>query len=216
MNRSFKATGLALIAICAVSTAGAQAKTFHSETQITSYEGSQVGTNVMTTTAGTIKCKKATFVGESFGIESGGSNWTVEIIELKPTYGECTAFGQAATVTTTGCRYEFNANGSLNQLWACENGGIVVHVPAGNCKVTIPNQWFLLATTEYKNEGSGASRDVLATLDATGGISYTVDGPGTICGTAGSFGGEGKYTGSVTLKGYKTITHINQVGIWVE
>jgi hypothetical protein len=54
MNYKLKAVGLALVAICAmgaISAAGAQAKTFHSEVNTTFYEGSQVGANVFTTTA---------------------------------------------------------------------------------------------------------------------------------------------------------------------
>jgi hypothetical protein len=212
MHRKFKVIGIVLIAALAttaVSAAGAQAKSFHSETATTYFEGSQVGTNVFTTTAGTVKCKKTTLTGHI----------TISItitISIHKNHSECTAFGQAATVTTGGCEETLNANGTVESLTGCTSGGVVVHVPSGNCTVTVPNQHFSGANVTYANEGAGTTRDILETADVTSKISYTVDGPGTICGTAGSYNQEGTYTGSITMKGYKNAGHTEQIGIWVE
>jgi hypothetical protein len=217
MNYKLKAVGLALVAICAmgaISAAGAQARSFHSEVQTTYYTGTQTVTNVFTTTAGNVKCKKATFVGEATAT-GGSSNWTRETIEVTPTYAECTAFGQAMIYTTAGCESTLNANGIVESLTGCSAGGIVVDVPSGNCTVTIPNQHFTEALVSYTNEGAGASRDFAVTWDLTSKFSYTIDGPGTVCGTPGSYT-DGSYTGTVTMKGYKDAGHTEQVGVWVE
>ena len=48
------------------------------------------------------KCKKAIFTGTA-GVDEGVSSVTVH-----PVYTECTAFGQVATITTTGCDYMIN------------------------------------------------------------------------------------------------------------
>jgi hypothetical protein len=221
MNRKFKAIGMALVAIFAISAfsaAGAQAISFHSERETTFFQGEQIGTNIFTTTAGNVKCKKATFVGESTGtVVEKEKDYKTETVEVTPTYAECTAFGQAASVTSTKCEYTLNANGTVVSVTGCEGGGVVVHVPSGNCTVTVPDQHFTAAKVEYKNEGVGTTQDVLVTADVTNQITYNVDGPGAICGTPGHYT-DGNYTGSVTTKGYKTIAHepVDHVGIWVK
>jgi hypothetical protein len=230
MSRKFKVIGLALVAICAmsaISAAGAQAKTFHSEVETTYYTGTQTVTNVFTTTAGTVKCKGASFKGEATATGGSGTNWTRETVEVTPTYTECTAFGQAATVTTNGCEYNLNANGTVVSVTGCSNtgvggvaySGVVVHVTSGNCTVTVPNQHFTGAAVSYTNEGAGTTRDVAVAAAVSTQITYSVDGPGTICGTPNvppADYSDGSYAGTVTTKGYSNAAHTAQVGVWVE
>jgi hypothetical protein len=222
MNRKIKVVGLcvfALFAMSAVAAAGAQAANFHSESTTTFYTGEQFGTNTFTTTAGTVKCKKAKFTGEATGT-------SLTTIQVTPEYLECTAFGQAATVTTTGCVYTLSADGTIVELDGCTtpvNGGdgIVINVPAGNCKVTVANQTFgatggtAVNSITYTNEGSGSTRDVKVNADVTNDITTTVDGPGTICGALTTTV-DNSYVGSVTTLGYSNSAHTVRTGIWVE
>jgi hypothetical protein len=216
MRFKFKIIGFALVAICAmnaIAAEGVQAKTFDSEVQTTYYTGAQVGSMVFLTTGGPVKCKKVDWIGEATAT-GGGGIWTRETIELTPTPTECTGFGQTSTTTAAGCEFTFNANGTLVSITGCTAGAIVIHVPSGNCTITIPNQHFTEALVSYANEGAGSSRDILVTTDVTSKITYIVHGPGMICGTPGHYT-DGSLTGSFTLKGYKNAAHTEQVGIWV-
>jgi hypothetical protein len=213
--RKLKVLGVAMVAVFAVTAvaASAQAKTFHSEINTTFLLGSQTEQNVFTTAAGTVKCSTATFTGEITGT-------SVETATVTPAYGTCKAFGQAATVTSSGCQYVLNANGTIVKIQGCNNGGyagFVIDVPTGECTVKVPNQEPGTKTVDYTNEGAGTSRDILV-RSTVAKIKYEVVGPGTICGTAGTYEGEkgASYTGTVTTKGYENEAHTIQRGIWVE
>src|SRR5690242_11310177 len=79
MNRKLKALGLALFAVLALgafSASAAMAGDFHSETSTdTVIKGSQVGTDVFTVNAGTVKCNEATYAGN----QSGATATTVKV-----------------------------------------------------------------------------------------------------------------------------------------
>jgi hypothetical protein len=181
--------------------------------------GEQTATNVFTTPAGTIKCKKVSVSGTAEGttvetVPSGKIDSAKHLFRLGPSYSECTAFGQAATVTTTGCFYDIAPSsetaGTIQII--CETGkSITVHVPAGSCTVTIGEQIPATPTLDFTVEGPEATRDVLVKSTVEG-ITYTVTGPGTICGTAGK-ANNGIYTGTFTLKGYSDEAHTKQIGL---
>jgi hypothetical protein len=226
MNRKLKALGLALVAVfamSAVAASGAQAAQFHSASAsgTTYLTGNQATTNLFSTTAGNVKCKKATFGGSY----TGGT--TATDLTITPAYAECTAFGQNATVTINGCTYTFTQPTSAttgNVDLACPGSNVItVDVPAGNCTLTIGPQT-LKGDVDYTNqtEASG-KKDVLVTATVIE-IEHTVHGPGAICGTTGLHPGEtvegvsteANYTGTVTVKGYSDVNHTNQVDIFVE
>jgi hypothetical protein len=230
MTRMRKVLALffAIAAVGAVSASAAQAtgwyhaETLNGETPPKLFvHGEQVIENVFHTTAGTVKCKTATFQSEV-------TELTVRTLTVKPTYGTCTAFGQTAQVTFTGanpatefCHYDFTTptEGTEGKLHAevhiqC-NGGwtIKVDVPTANCSLTIGAQTPTKPTVDLTNNtATGSTRDVLVTSTVEG-ISYTVDGPGTACGTAGAHN-DGTYTGTVTVKGWENAAHTVQAGVW--
>jgi hypothetical protein len=215
MIRNLKALGLALVAVLAMSVmaaSAAQGAAFKSEAGTTFLSGSQVTENVFTTAAGKVKCKKATFSGEVTGT-------SVTELTIIPLYEECTAFGQSAKVTMEGCDYDFDVTTATTghvKITCPPEKHITVHVTSGNCSLTIFGQTPGVPTVDFTNQGGpGNTRDVLVTSTVSQ-IEYTVDGPGTICGTAGTYkGAEGaKYDGTVTEKGANEGG--TQVGVWVE
>src|ERR1700749_656030 len=107
MLRKLRTLGVAVVAmfvLTAVAASAASAAAFHSEKSPTFLLGEQKTENGFTTTAGTVKCKKAPFTsGEIIGTSDAS-------VEITPAYSECTAFGQAAEVTTTGCKYKLIAS----------------------------------------------------------------------------------------------------------
>ena len=115
MIRKFKALGLALVAVFAMSAIVASAAQALPNGTLTTFPAGktviataeQTGEHEFTLTDhetepgkfANTKCKKATFTG-SEGVADGALT-----IRVTPIYEECTAFGQAATITTTGCHY---------------------------------------------------------------------------------------------------------------
>jgi hypothetical protein len=190
---------------------------FHSEIERTFFFGEQATENVLTMAAGKVKCKKAQFSSDVTGSEKAASDFVTGSIDLTPTYSECTAFGQAATVTTTGCKYRITGSSETagNLVIVCETGkAIQVDVPTGNCSLKVEAQTPGENGLEYKNEGAGAAR-VFRITSKVGKLAYTVAGPGTICGTVGAHT-DGVYSGTILEKGFKNAAHTEQVGVWVK
>jgi hypothetical protein len=233
MNRKLKVLSLALAAVFAfgaVSAVGASAAEFRSEIEKTFIFGEQTTENVFATKAGNIKCKKATFdsLAAQTGKEKAAKNFATDMITVHPKYTECTAFGQASSVETTmaspftstdytlfSTTPEVRVVSTVTEGGSIEDPGtsqITVIVPSGNCSLQIKAQKPGTPTVEYKNEGAGAARSVLVTSKVEK-ISYTVTGPGTICGTPGNYE-DGKLTGSVLLKGFSDKGHTAQTGFW--
>lgn len=157
--------------------------------------GSQSTELKFTTAAGRVKCKSVTF-------GAGQLSGPTAQLSLSTTYGSCTAFGQTATISMNSCHYSLSvANagppyvGSLQLACSVEGDGIVVSVPSGNCSLKIPAQ--SIASLSLATTGSGFERHVTAGL-AGEGSAYTVSGPGTICGVAGSHS-DGTTTGGIDL-----------------
>ncbi len=210
MTRKFKALGLAILALCAMSAfaASSASANFDGEVEHVNLEGNQTGNHVFTTAVGTVTCKKAKFTGTSLSGTAVVGGWTTSDITVAASYSECTAFGFSATVNMNGCEYTMtrttiDANsvpiGPVHVI--CPGTNKIKIVAAGFCTMEVGAQ-----TPEghvsYKNEGAGKSRDVLVTSTVTG-ISYS--------GNCGS-GSGGTYSGGVTTKGFNTAGE--QVGIW--
>jgi hypothetical protein len=220
MIRRFKSFGVALAAVfalTAVVASGAQAVQFHSESSTTFLLGQQATRNVFDTAAGTVKCgtaaSNAQFTGEITGT-------TVSELTITPECTGATAFGQNMIFNFTGCDYLFTApTGSAPtydgrfDIQCPEGKHIDVEVPAGECSLTVFPQE-VPGVVNYTNGGAGSTRDVLVTSGLEG-VAYTVDGPGTICGSVGAHT-DGKLTGSVTFKGFENAAHTEQKGLWVE
>jgi hypothetical protein len=147
-----------------------------------------------TTAAGNFKCADALLHGE---VSS-----STAALALKADSTGCKAFGQSATVTMNSCYYVFGVanadspySGSLTL--ACNTPGDVVSVTVSNCSVTVPPQ--TLGTLAYENLGAGNERQVAGSVTGEG-LAYSIAGPGTSCGTAGSYV-DGKFSGPFDLRG---------------
>jgi hypothetical protein len=201
MIHKLKTIGLALAAVMAFAaisaSAASAANEFHSAVAHTSLSGEQVGEDVFTTNAGTVKCKKASYTGTS-------STATVSGQTVAPSYSECTAFGGFlnATVDPNGCTYTFT----------------VSKFPAGDVDITCPAGKVIEVTTfacdvkVFPQKKSGITYTNVAgppkhvTVDvALTGLHYQQTGTNfPFCnGGDGTFT-NGTYTGKATIKGYDT------------
>lgn len=213
----------AVLAMSLVAASGASAGEYHSEVESTTLSGSQIGTDVFTTNAGTVKCNEATYTGSQTGKTSSE-------VTINPTYSECTAFGFAgATVEVNMCHYVYN--GGVEHLFSptrikAATLKIVCNTTEGKeitvvaklagvtkCTVHIPPQEGLQETT-FDNEGAGSSRDIRATVNVTG-IKYSqTAGTGIgACKTENNLT-NGTYVGEATIKGFDSGG--TQKGIWAE
>jgi hypothetical protein len=107
--RHFKGIVLALIAVfagsaVAASAASAEPAEFISTPAAAEITAKQVAGNehVFTVGGGTVKCKEANFTDKAAKEKSGDGLF-------RASYGECTAFGLAATVSMHNCEYELLA-----------------------------------------------------------------------------------------------------------
>lgn len=211
MRRNLRAFGLVLVAafaMTAMTASAASAAEFHSEASTTDLVGTQVGEDVFTVKAGTVRCSQADYTGTQVGA-------TTTTTTVVPTYGGCRAFGFVnTTVDVSSCGYVFHAtgtDGSGNVVGSvdveCE-GSDVITVTAFNCWVTVAPQTGLSKAT-FTNEGSGSSRDVKVDV-AISGIKYTQHSKSFPGCSSGTFT-DGTYHGTATVKGFSGGT---QVGIW--
>jgi hypothetical protein len=217
MIRNLKALGLALFAVLAMgafTASAASAGDFHSESAThTVIKGSQVGSDVFTVKAGTVKCEEATYAGEQVGA-------TATTVKVTPTYTECTAFGFVKTaIDTNGCTYEFSGDNN-NVVIACPTAPITV--TAFNCHVKVGSQSLAgitytntptKAEAEHEEKETGKSsrlRDVDVGVNITG-ITYTQESKSFPGCSNGTFT-DGKYTGAATVQGFTTTGTL--VGVW--
>jgi hypothetical protein len=218
MNRKLKALGAALMAVLAfsaVAVSTASAWEFHGEAAHTVLTGNQVGEDVFTVNAGTVRCKSATYSGTN-------SVATTTTQTVSPTYKECTAFGFVSTaIDTNGCAYEFHAVGTGTPsdftgttTIVCSSGQPIV-VTAFNCEVTVPAQHIKGGSVVFKNEGAGKTRDVLTEVNLSGieYIQHSKSFPGCTSNETKPFT-NGTYTGKATIRGLNT--EGAQIGVWVD
>jgi hypothetical protein len=205
MNRKLKLVGFAVAAMMlamAVSASAAFAGDFHSEKTDTTLTGSQIGEDVFTVNAGTVRCTEATYSGTS-----STTSTTETTTKLTPKYSGCTAFGfVSTTIDVNGCQYEFSGDNTNVNIVNCSTGIVVT---AFNCWVTVKNQNNLNNITYRNSPGEGTSRDYEASFNLNG-ITYTQASksfPGCLNGTFTS----GTYQAITTVRGTK---ESKSVGIW--
>jgi hypothetical protein len=234
MIRNLKALGLALVAVFAMSAIVATAAQATPGTLTTFPAGKtvditaeQIGTHEFLLTDhevepgkfATTTCEYAHFHGVGT-VATGSTTLTV-----LPTYGnaekKCTAFGQPATITTTGCHYllhsgtETPAKTGWHVLTdvVCEEGK-VIKIVTGTCEVTVGSQ-SNLTTSEVTNSGSPAPETAMDLLLHTNvhSIEYKVvkDNIGCPLKGTGTFK-KGDYTGTTTVKATDAATGV-AVGI---
>ena len=172
---NLKILGLAIVAVLAMSALSASmasAAEFNAEKTPVTITGAQVEENVLTTTAGTVKCTGTKFVGTS-------STSPTTTITVNATYTGCTGFGFPATVSMNGCHFTLHispgvATGTADVL--CSGNEITVVASSGGttkCTVHVKAQNGL-GTITYTNAGaaSGSTREVLLDLNLSK-IHYT-------------------------------------------
>jgi hypothetical protein len=189
--------------------AGAQASPeFHVESAPATIEGSQTTTQELKVTTGVVKCTTVTTKGTL-------ASTTSTELEVEPTYGGCKAFGVNATWAANGCKYKStmvigsNPPTTVTDV-VCPAGKEMTITPTGiNCVIHIPPQNNIKHVV-WDKEGSGATRDLKATLTEEG-ITYSETGAG--CFFPGTYN-TGVYFGTETVKARKAESV--QQGIWAE
>jgi hypothetical protein len=221
MIRNLKALGLALVAVFAMSAFVASAASAAQGTLTTFPEGStviataeQTGEHEFVLTDhkigegfATTKCKKAAFTGTA-GVKTGATS-----VNAHPVYTECIAFGQPATITTTGCDYllkvgEFAGGAAPVTTDLVCAAGSVIKIVTGTCEVTVGAQTGLVKS-EATNSGVAVPETGMDLLlhTAITGIKYTVvkDNIGCPLTGTGAFT-KGDYNGKTTVKAHDSTT----------
>jgi len=217
MMRNLRALSLAIMAVMAMSavvaSAPASADEITSETSPTLMSGNQVGLgDVLTTTAGTVKCKEIIYL-------SGSMATPTTTITVTPTYPlkasdgtqNCTGMGFPVEVFTNGCAYQFTISGGgvttggfdIICLEKKEITMIATSGPTTKCILHIPPQNISSGVT-YSNTGAGTTREISITMNFVNSLSYSHT-PGGGVGSCTSGSGKGSYTGAATLGG---LTHV--------
>jgi hypothetical protein len=199
MTRSLKTLGLAVLAITAMSAVMASAANAAAFTGAGGKNAmitvDQTVTNEFLVETGIVKC--AAFKIPPKTVVNGSTT-----VQVHPEYGNCKAFGVAATVNTTGCDYliHLEAGGASKTDVVCTGANqITVDAnPALNCVVTVGSQNGLTGVS-YAN---GAS-DVVQTVDVTNQIVYKEVGPN--CKTNGVTSANGTYKGTNTITGFEDV-----------
>lgn len=212
MTRGLRVTGAVLAAIFALSIGASSA--FAHEYHVGGVEhsnGEQATKNVLTVNSRALECQKVTLTATT-EIEGpfSGTTW-----EIHPTYQECTAFGLAATVTTTNCNYRWNEPMGAGPYTATMNilcGSGAITISTAGCTVTIGSQGPLSGTT-MTNQGAGEERQILLSLNLTT-IAANVSGSVLICGTNGAR--TATYTGTILAKGWKSPAMTERTALYIE
>jgi hypothetical protein len=228
MIRKFKALGLALVAVFAMSAvvasaAQATAGTLTSEGKSVVITAEQVGEHELVLTShetepgkyANVKCKKATFTGT--GTLSEGAT----TVRAHPEYKECSAFGQAATITTTGCDHVLHTGTTTGfggwkvttdiDCATTLTGDLsffthVIKIVTGTCEVWVEdsqNQPF----AEVTNSGGAGTAMDLQLHSKLIWIEYRVVKDNIGCPLKGvGFFFDGDYTGTTTVKAHDSTT----------
>jgi hypothetical protein len=189
---------IAILALAAAMPSAADAAYLDAEAFPANLNGSSTTEHVFTLEAGlSVKCKKASFTGSI----SADTN----AISLAPSFSECTAFGFAATVTTTGCQLVLrpglqNESGKFPGTLdlSCEAGKSLV-ITAGTCEVQIAGQTGL---ANVQTANNGASPNGVTVEFAIEKATYNKTKDGFACALNGTgIKADGGLTGTSTLTG---------------
>jgi hypothetical protein len=183
----------AFLLISAVVASSAAAEAFQAESYPVELQGTQTESHVMSAESLSVSCKGATLSGHLH-------EPTEELVELAPSFNECTAGGLAATVKAEGCTIAFNATKHVAGLACPAAQAITVTAVGGNCEVKIGTQTGL-STAEFST--AGGSPSTVAIVESLKGVKYTKVKDGFACPLSGT--GEkadGTIAGKAALKGF--------------
>ena len=197
------------LAVSAVASSAASAGTFGAGSYPATITGTQTTSVTFTGVVGKWTCKTVSMQGT---LKEAST-----VLDLAPTYGECSWAGVAATTNMEGCTYEFTAGNTVEGNPAKVESTMDVKCPAGKevnlvlnggtCTIYIPAQTGLKSAT-FENTTAPTPDDVDLTL-ALAGIKYKV--------VNGLFGcpnspADGTYTNG-TISGVETLTADSSGGI---
>jgi hypothetical protein len=217
MMRSIKILGITLLAvfvIAALTVSTASADGLTSEASSVRLTGSQIAenNNVLTTTAGTTKCKAATYTAASVATPA-------TTVTVTPKYTECNVMGFSShePIDMNGCDYLLHVpatteagTGSADIVCPAGKEITITAISVGTLKCTthIPPQAGLSKMT-YTNIGAGTTQEIELDLEVEGISESHTKGTGLGACTAGS-AATGKLTGAAKFTGEEagTATHV--------
>jgi hypothetical protein len=199
-KRPILCTAALVAAMALTMSSTADAGEFHSEVSHSVIVGSQIGEDVITVKAGTIKCGNISYPGTA-------SSATSTTISVQLRFHECKAFGFINTQIDEGfCEFEYSGDNNRLNLWC---GVAPIEVTAFNCWETIGSQSGIEGVT-YTNTGAGGGRNVDVSTSLTG-LTYTQHSKSFPGCTNGTFT-NGTWSGSSTLTAVNTFAE--PVGLW--
>lgn len=212
MTRNFKALGLALVAMFAITAvfSSAASAQFESEAESTTLSVSGNAMQSFKTSAGSETTVECTTVQVDGTVASKATT----TVRVTPTYSSCEKFlGIAVEIDENGCHYDFNladnaTSGSVNLECPSATG---IEITVGNtCRYEIDSQ-SSLGTITYANKGTSSTREVELQPNVTGITSTrtTSDFP-FLCPNGSA---TGTYTGNSTVTGKVGANH---VGVFVD
>lgn len=182
------------IVICAVALSICLGSTASASVSLTA---SQVGTDVLTTTAGTVKCSSIKYTGTV-------ASTPISELSLTPAFSECTGFGFPATIDANGCSYllKVGAESTGTLAVVCPEGKelTVTAISAGTTKCTlhVPSQ--SLGTATFHNLGSGSTAEIEVTANLTG-VKYSHTKGSGVGACAEGSSTTGTWTGKTLITG---------------
>jgi hypothetical protein len=216
MTRRFKALGLALLAVfamSAVAAVGAQAEniehTFNSEANPTNFTGTAEGDHVFTIGSGestlSTECETIHFDGTETGTES-------DSVTIVPTYDKCTTSFGAAEVIENHCAYVFDSDTTTHGEPAEEHAPVNIECASGNkFEIKVPSFGITVTVgpqeglhgVHYTNvEDPETGKEAITVAATVKGIAWTCDG--FLCDlAAGTSGADGTYTGDTIVTGFE-------------
>jgi len=180
MNFKFKAFGLAMLTVLAMSAVAASAARaqFTANSYPTSITASSaLGNGSLTTEAGAMEC--AEHFSSTF--DESSSELTVEAV-----YSKCSWFSFNTAMNMNGCDYVFHSNGEVDL--ECPSGQSIVLI-AGACEVQFGSQ------TGLKSSGLVSNAGHIDFQFNISGITYTVTKDGFLC----PYSGTGAKTGATHI-----------------
>jgi len=196
MNWKPRILGALLLVMVGMSVSAAPASAeFFSAVEHTTFDGTQVGSDLFAFNAGGVTCAKITYTGTQTGK-------TATSLSLTPSYAECNAFGfPGTTIDVNGCQMIMRSAIPNTVDLSCPSKPIEVTGP--NCTLTIPSQSAASTSNVFKTEGVSPNRDVKLELTLVN-LRYTQVGKGATPCTSGTFT-NGSYTGAATVTGTDTV-----------
>ncbi len=148
-----------------------------------------------------VRCAQATFEGT---VQGKAPQVTTQELTLTPTYSNCTAFGQNATVRMNGCKYTVTGGQpepltALVDIAGC-TAGKKIEIQTGICQVKVPDQSGLGHIVFENKAGPPEHVEAQATIS---GIAHEYSA-GIGCGhTKAAVTNDGTYHGKVTFKAFE-------------